>query len=94
LDAPHPNGRDGFLIRTDRQYFFGIGFVDWSLMPVGGRFEELCWLQCRYVEGLRTARTRRLVCNADLRADRRERAAASGDKVKRASGKKVAICTR
>jgi hypothetical protein len=46
---------DGFLIRTDRQYFFGIGFVDWSLMPVGGRFEELCWLQCRYVEGLRTA---------------------------------------
>lgn len=44
---------DGFIIRTERQFFFDIGFVDWSPMPVGGRFEELCWLQCKFVEALR-----------------------------------------
>jgi hypothetical protein len=46
----------GFVVRRDdQQYFFGIGFVDWSRMPVGGRFEELSWLQCKYVEALRDA---------------------------------------
>lgn len=47
---------EGFIVRRDDQkYFFGIGFVDWSRMPVGGRFEELSWLQCKYVEALRDA---------------------------------------
>jgi alpha-L-rhamnosidase len=46
-------GADGLLHRNDRvPYFFGIGFLDWSVMPIGGRFEELCWLQCRYLEAL------------------------------------------
>ena len=45
--------RDGFIIRTDRHYFGTIGFLDWSPFPVGGRFEELCWLQCKYLEALR-----------------------------------------
>lgn len=48
--------RDGFIVRSDDLKFFaGIGFLDWSRFPVGGRFEELSWLQCKYVEGLRTA---------------------------------------
>ncbi|MCG3149626.1 MAG: hypothetical protein PCFJNLEI_03091 [Verrucomicrobiae bacterium] len=48
---------DGFIIRDDKidTYFLGIGFLDWSTLPHGGRFEELSWLQCKYVEGLRTA---------------------------------------
>lgn len=47
---------DGFIIRDPALNFFGqIGFLDWSRMPVGGRFEELSWLQCKHVEGLRTA---------------------------------------
>ncbi len=47
---------DGLLIRDPALRFFGeIGFLDWSRMPVGGRFEELSWLQCKYAEGLRTA---------------------------------------
>ena len=46
---------DGFIVRTDRSYFGDIGFLDWSEMPVGGRLEELSWLQCKYVEGLRDA---------------------------------------
>ena len=45
--------RDGFIIRTDRRYFGNIGFLDWGKFPVGGRLEELCWLQCKYLEGLR-----------------------------------------
>jgi len=45
----------GFIVRTDRSYFGDIGFLDWSPMPVGGRLEELSWLQCKYVEGLRNA---------------------------------------
>ncbi|HEY0009905.1 MAG TPA: hypothetical protein VGB55_14350 [Tepidisphaeraceae bacterium] len=46
----------GFVVlRDDQSYFFKIGFVDWSLMPVGGRFEELSWLQCKYIEALRDA---------------------------------------
>lgn len=48
--------QDGFIIRSDNLKFFAdLGFLDWSLMPVGGRFEELCWLQAKYVEALRTA---------------------------------------
>ena len=47
---------DGFITRDASLSFFGdIGFLDWSRMPVGGRFEELAWLQCKHVEGLRTA---------------------------------------
>jgi len=47
---------DGFITRDPSLRFFGeIGFLDWSRMPVGGRFEELSWLQCKHVEGLRTA---------------------------------------
>ncbi|HUT56579.1 MAG TPA: hypothetical protein VNA25_01760 [Phycisphaerae bacterium] len=47
---------DGFITRDESQTFFGnVGFLDWSRMPVGGRFEELSWLQCKHVEGLRTA---------------------------------------
>lgn len=47
---------DGFITLDPSQRYFGkIGFLDWSKMPVGGRFEELCWLQCKHVEGLRTA---------------------------------------
>jgi hypothetical protein len=49
-------GRDGLLrLNEEYSYFFGIGFLDWSPMPVGGRFEELCWLQCRYIEALANA---------------------------------------
>jgi hypothetical protein len=46
---------NGFIKRTDRHYFGGTGFIDWSLMPQGGRMEELCCLQAKYVEGLRCA---------------------------------------
>jgi hypothetical protein len=46
----------GLLTRRDGQeYFFHMGFVDWALMPVGGRFEELSWVQFKYLEALRYA---------------------------------------
>lgn len=45
----------GFIKRTDAEYYNDTGFVDWSPMPLGGRFEELCWLQCKYVEALKDA---------------------------------------
>jgi alpha-L-rhamnosidase len=48
--------RDGFFVRNDDvQYFFGIGFIDWSPMPMGGRFEEVSWMQFRWLEALRMA---------------------------------------
>jgi hypothetical protein len=51
----HTNA-DGLFVRNpDTTYFFGIGFLDWSPMPLGGRFEELAWMQLRYVEALRLA---------------------------------------
>lgn len=58
---------DGFITRDASFQFFGdIGFLDWSRMPVGGRFEELSWLQCKHVEGLRTAaRVARWLGNPD-----------------------------
>ncbi len=44
----------GLLIRDPKQdYFYGIGFCDWSPLPDGGRFEELGWLQCCFAEALR-----------------------------------------
>jgi len=48
---------DGFIILDEKidTYFLGIGFLDWSPLPHGGRFEELSWLQCKYVEGLQKA---------------------------------------
>jgi hypothetical protein len=45
----------GLITRTDQKYFQDFGFLDWSPYPVGGRFEELSWLQCQYAAGLRTA---------------------------------------
>lgn len=43
----------GLLKRTEGLgYFFGIGFLDWSEMPVGGRFEELSWVQFKHIEAL------------------------------------------
>ena len=46
----------GLITRDPKQpFFFDIGFLDWSDMPVGGRFEELSWLQIKHVEGLRQA---------------------------------------
>ena len=47
----------GFIRRdeTIKTFFMEIGFLDWSPLPHGGRFEELSWLQAKYVEGLRTA---------------------------------------
>ena len=57
--ATHQTNADGFIIRDGTKkiwtYFEEIGFLDWSPVPLGGRFEELSWLQCKYVEGLRTA---------------------------------------
>ncbi len=38
--------------REGVEYFFGIGFIDWSPQPLGGRFEELPWLQCAWCEAL------------------------------------------
>jgi len=47
----------GFLTRREEvPLFFGIGFLDWSPMPIGGRLEELSWAQCRLLEGIQLAR--------------------------------------
>ncbi len=47
---------EGLLTRRDDvDYFFGIGFLDWTPTPVGGTFEELSWLQFKYLETLRQA---------------------------------------
>jgi len=46
---------EGFLVRTDQRYYQDIGFLDWSKYPIGGRFEELSWLQCRYCSALNDA---------------------------------------
>ena len=48
--------REGLIIRTDHPYFGDMGFVDWSDYPAGGRFEELCWLQCKYLAALHNTR--------------------------------------
>ena len=48
--------REGFIIRDPKAHFFGdIAFVDWSRMPIGGRFEELSWLQCQLLSAWRQA---------------------------------------
>lgn len=54
VEATQTNS-DGLIIRTDQRYFANLGFLDWSPYPVGGRFEELSWLQCQYAAGLRAA---------------------------------------
>lgn len=54
VEATQTNA-DGFIVRTDQRYFADLGFLDWSPYPVGGRFEELSWLQCQYAAGLRAA---------------------------------------
>lgn len=46
--------KHGMLVRREQYYFGGMGFLDWSDMPSGGRFEELSWLQIKYLEALRT----------------------------------------
>ncbi len=57
--AEHQSNEEGLVIRDGTKkiwtYFEEIGFLDWSIMPMGGRFEELCWLQCAYVQALRKA---------------------------------------
>jgi len=47
--------RQGFVVLTDAEIWCRTGFLDWSLTPIGGRFEELSWLQCKYLEALRNA---------------------------------------
>ncbi len=48
--------REGFITRDPKAQFFGdIAFVDWSRMPIGGRFEELSWLQCKLLDAWRRA---------------------------------------
>jgi hypothetical protein len=48
--------RAGFIVRDAKASYFGnIAFVDWSPLPVGGKFEELSWLQCKHLEALRNA---------------------------------------
>lgn len=41
--------------RENQEYFMGIGFTDWSPMPLGGKFEELACLQFSWLECLRDA---------------------------------------
>jgi len=57
--AANQTNADGFIIRDGTKkiwtYFEEIGFLDWSPVPLGGRFEELSWLQAKYVGGLRHA---------------------------------------
>lgn len=44
---------DGCLVRReDVPCFFEIGFTDWSVMPIGGRWEELACLQFAWLECL------------------------------------------
>jgi len=44
---------DGFITRKAGINYFGkVAFIDWSPMPVGGKFEELSWLQCQHLEAL------------------------------------------
>jgi hypothetical protein len=48
--------KDGFIIRVEGQnYAFDMGFLDWSEFPLGGRHEELGWLQSTYLAALRNA---------------------------------------
>ena len=48
--------REGFIKRDpDAKYFGEIAFVDWSPMPMGGKFEELGWLQAKHLEAIRNA---------------------------------------
>ncbi len=67
----------GLLIRRDDvQYFFGIGFLDWSPQPLGGRFEELSWLQATWAEALQDAAdVARWLGHADDAADWADHAA-------------------
>jgi hypothetical protein len=49
---------DGLLTRSDDgDYFFGIGFTDWSPQPLGGRFEDLASLQFAFLEMINDAIT-------------------------------------
>ncbi len=48
--------KNGMIAFTEPEnYFFGIGFTDWSPQPLGGRFEELACLQFSWLECLRDA---------------------------------------
>lgn len=53
--AQTQTSENGFITYTDCDYFHDIGFLDWSKIPIGGKFEELSWLQIKYIEGLKTA---------------------------------------
>lgn len=47
---------DGLVVLRDGvELFFGIGFLDWTQQPVGGRLEELFCLQASWLECLRDA---------------------------------------
>lgn len=54
VDRTQTNGL-GFIHKTTAALFFDHGFLDWSSMPVGGRPEDLSWLQCKHLEALRSA---------------------------------------
>lgn len=48
--------RDGLIRKDPAASFFGnISFVDWSPLPIGGKFEELACLQLKHLDALRCA---------------------------------------
>lgn len=50
--------REGWIKRDPVAKYFGeIAFLDWSPMPMGGKFEELGWLQAKHLEAIRNAGT-------------------------------------
>jgi len=47
---------NGLFTRDESvRYDYGVGFIDWSPMPLGGRMEEISWLQMKYLEALKNA---------------------------------------
>lgn len=65
---------DGLVVlRENVDLFFGIGFTDWSPMPLGGRLEECFCIQAAWVECLRNA----AFCARALGADGRRWEAAA-----------------
>ncbi|MEI6603532.1 MAG: hypothetical protein WCL54_08610 [Clostridia bacterium] len=47
---------NGLFKRDDTvRYDYGVGFIDWSPMPLGGRMEEISWIQMKYLEALKNA---------------------------------------
>jgi len=47
---------NGLFTRDESvRYDYGVGFIDWSPMPLGGKMEEISWLQMKYLEALKNA---------------------------------------